>query len=105
MSTPLKDKEGFLVHLEDWTPDVALAIAAEDGLVLSKEHWAIIVFLRQFYLQHEKTPGIRVLVKHLSEILQDPQKGNSLYLHQLFPKGPARQASKIAGLPKPARCL
>ena len=97
--------DGFLVELTDWDPDVAQYLAAQDGITLSREHWAIIIFLRKYYLQHEKTPGIRALVKHLGSILDDETKSTSLYLHALFPKGPAKQASRIAGLPKPARCL
>lgn len=97
--------EGFLIELTDWDPDVAQYLADQDGITLSREHWAIIIFMRKYYLENEKTPGLRALVKHLGVILDDKTKGTSLYLHQLFPKGPAKQASRIAGLPKPARCL
>jgi tRNA 2-thiouridine synthesizing protein E len=99
------DSEGFLIDLTDWDPDVAEYLAAQDDITLSREHWAIIIFLRKYYLEHEKTPGLRILVKHLGIILNDEDKSNSLYLYQLFPKGPAKQASRIAGLPKPIRCL
>lgn len=97
--------EGFLINLTDWNQDVAQYLAAQDGLTLSREHWAIIIFLREYYAQYGKIPGMRALVGHLGVILDDKSKGSSLYLHQLFPKGPAKQASRIAGLPKPARCI
>ena len=99
------DLNGFLINLNDWTPTVAELLATKEALSLTKEHWAIVIFLRQYYLQHHKTPGQRTLVKHLGDILNDPNKGNSLYLHKLFPKAPMRQACKIAGLPKPPHCL
>jgi len=99
------DVNGFLVNLEEWTPTIAALLAEQEEIQLTKEHWAVVFFLRQYYSQHQKTPGQKVLVKHLANILNDPHKGNSLYLHTLFPKGPMRQASKIAGLPKPTRCL
>ena len=99
------NSEGFLVDPNDWTQKVAEILAAEDGIVLTTDHWAILFFLRQYYQQHHATPGIRALVKHLGLILNDKSKGTSHYLHQLFPKGPAKQASRIAGLPKPSRCM
>ncbi|MGL4639372.1 MAG: TusE/DsrC/DsvC family sulfur relay protein, partial [Shewanella sp.] len=46
----------------------------------------------------------RVLVKAIGQRL-GPDKGNSKYLYTLFPNGPAKQATKIAGLPKPAKCI
>ena len=98
------DNEGFLQHLHDWNEQVAIAIAEAEGLQLEVAHWEIIHFLRQFYLEYQLTPAIRVLVKELAKKLGD-EKGNSIYLHQLFPGGPAKQASKIAGLPKPVRCI
>jgi len=99
------DNDGFLLHLTDWEPDVAEYFAGQDGITLTREHWAIIIFLRRYYEAQKKTPGMRALVKHLGDILNDKEKANSHYLHQLFPKGPAKQASRLAGLPKPARCL
>lgn len=98
------DQEGFLLHLLDWNEDVANAIADEDNLYLTAEHWQIIYFLRDFYQQFQTTPQIRILVKALAQKFGQ-EKGNSVYLHQLFPGGPAKQASKIAGLPKPVRCI
>lgn len=98
------DKLGYLQHLNDWNEQVAEAVATADNIVLSKEHWEIIHFLRNFYQEFKTTPPIRVLVKELEKKF-GPEKGNSVYLHQLFPGGPAKQASKIAGLPKPVKCI
>jgi tRNA 2-thiouridine synthesizing protein E len=90
---------------ESWNHDIAQCLAEKEGLVLSKEHWAVILFLREYYAQHEKAPNTRTLVNYLGLILNDESKGTSLYLHQLFPQSPIKLASKIAGLPEPARCL
>lgn len=99
------DANGFLVHMDDWCPQIAEELAAEEGITLSKEHWIVVIFMRKFYQEHQKTPGLRILVKHLNRILDNPEKGDSLYLHALFPKSPTLQASRIAGLPKPERCI
>ena len=98
------DKHGYLANLEDWNEDVAHYFAAADQLTLSTEHWEIIYFLRDFYQQYKLSPAMRILVKELKK-KYGAKKGNSVYLQSLFPKGPAKQATKIAGLPKPVRCI
>ncbi|MBF7072848.1 TusE/DsrC/DsvC family sulfur relay protein [Glaciecola sp. MH2013] len=98
------DANGYLVHHEAWSKELALLLADEEGVALSAQHWEVINFVRQFYMEYETSPAIRVLVKQLA-LAFGPEKGNSRYLQRLFPKGPAKQASKLAGLPKPAKCL
>lgn len=98
------DPEGFLINLNDWNEAVANAIAKREGITLTSEHWEIIQFLRIFYQEYQIAPAIRILVKTLREKL-GPAKGNSHYLHTLFPGGAAKQSNKIAGLPKPTRCV
>jgi tRNA 2-thiouridine synthesizing protein E len=63
-----------------------------------------VLFVRAFYEEYETSPAKRVLIKSLSNKF-GPEIGNSRYVQRLFPKGPAKQATKIAGLPKPAKCL
>jgi len=98
------DKDGFLLDLSDWTPKVAVALAQEEGIVLTSAHWEIIELLREFYREFELSPAMRALVKRTQQKLGE-EKGRSVYLLQLFPPSPARVASKIAGLPRPANCL
>lgn len=98
------DKQGYLLDASQWSVDLAVLLAEEEGIVMGEAHWEVVRFVREFYLQYNTSPAIRVLVKAIKESLGE-EKGNSKYLHQLFPKGPAKQATKIAGLPKPARCL
>ena len=99
-----RDPQGFLVNLNDWNEDVAIQIADEEGITLSPEHWEIIFLLRKFYEDFELSPAMRILVKTVKQQLGE-EKGNSIYLMQLFPGSPAKYASKIAGLPKPTNCL
>ena len=98
------DKQGYLLNPSDWSKELALVIAQEENIELSESHWEVIHFVRDFYVEFNTSPAIRMLVKAMAKKLgQD--KGNSIYLYTLFPKGPAKQATKIAGLPKPARCI
>ena len=99
-----RDPQGFLINLEDWNEEVAVTIANEEGIELNDDHWEVIWLLREFYAEYELSPANRILVKAVKEELGE-SKGNSIYLMQLFPGSPAKQASKIAGLPKPLNCL
>ncbi|RXF02302.1 TusE/DsrC/DsvC family sulfur relay protein [Pseudoalteromonas sp. PS5] len=98
------DKQGYLLDHTQWTKDLAPLLAAEENIELSDAHWEVIEFVRNFYLEYNTSPAIRMLVKAMAKALGE-DKGNSIYLYKLFPKGPAKQATKIAGLPKPAKCI
>ncbi|MBR9727148.1 TusE/DsrC/DsvC family sulfur relay protein [Shewanella intestini] len=98
------DHQGYLLNVEDWAAPMADIIAATENIELSANHWEVINFVRSFYLEYKTSPAIRVLVKAIGQSL-GPDKGNSKYLYTLFPVGPAKQATKIAGLPKPAKCI
>lgn len=96
--------EGFLCSLNDWNEKIAVAIAAANEIELTPEHWEIILFIRQYYQNFKHLPNARVFTKAVAKQLGD-EKGNSRYLHKLFPQGPLKYACKIAGLPKPPTCL
>ncbi|SDK80334.1 tRNA 2-thiouridine synthesizing protein E [Franzmannia pantelleriensis] len=98
------DPEGFLIHLDDWSPAVAEALAAEESRTLTDEHWEVIEVLRDFYDRFEASPAMRPLVKAVGQAL-GPEKGKSLHLMRLFPDSPAKVGARLAGLPKPANCL
>lgn len=98
------DEFGYLKNLDDWSEDLAIAIAHKEGIELSEAHWEIVLFVREFYQEYKTSPAIRMLVKALAQKFGE-EKGNSRYLQRLFPEGPAKQATKIAGLPKPVKCL
>lgn len=98
------DKDGNLARLEDWSEAVAALLAQQAGLSLTPAHWEIIWLVRAFHARRGIAPVMRILVK-LTENELGPEKGNSLYLLKLFPESPARVASRIAGLPRPANCI
>lgn len=98
------DEEGYLVNLADWTEDVANVIAQAENVEMSGNHWEVVNFLRDYYNEYQIAPAVRVLTKAIGKKL-GPDKGNSKYLYELFPYGPAKQACKIAGLPKPTGCV
>lgn len=105
ITMPERNNEGFLEIAEHWNPKVAEIIAGEDSIDLSENHWEIIKFLREFYKQHEiSPPSNRLFVKAVKEAFGE-EKGNSIYLMQLFPGTPAKTACRIAGLPRPTNCL
>ena len=90
--------EGFFVHPEQWTDDMAPAIAAAEGIdELTDRHWQVIRFMRKAYAQDGTGPTVRVLGKTSGVTIKE--------LYQLFPKGPAKEAAKIAGIPKPRGCI
>ena len=98
------DEEGYLANLNDWNKDLAEAMATEDKINLSEDHWEIINFLREYYEEYQIAPAVRVLTKAVGKKL-GKEKGNSKYLYELFPYGPGKQACKFAGLPKPKGCV
>lgn len=98
------DAQGYLKNSHDWSPELAEILATEETITLTDEHWMVINFVREFYQKFNTSPAIRMLVKALTQEYGE-EKGNSRYLYRLFPKGPAKQASKIAGLPKPVKCI
>ncbi|HCA27956.1 MAG TPA: sulfurtransferase TusE [Betaproteobacteria bacterium] len=98
------DEEGYLINLSEWNEDAAKYLAEEEKVELTDNHWEVINFLREYYNDYQIAPAVRVLTKAIGKKL-GPEKGNSKYLYELFPYGPAKQACKIAGLPKPTGCI
>ena len=98
------DAEGYLLNLADWSPEVAGRLADEEKIMLSDAHWEVINFLRDYYAEYQIAPAVRVMTNAMGKQFFE-EKGNSKYLFELFPYGPAKQACKIAGLPKPTGCV
>ncbi len=97
--TPVEvDAEGFLSETDQWNEQVAAEIAAQSGIEqLTDRHWLVINFMRDTYLESGSAPSIRTLGKASGVPIKE--------LYQLFPKGPAKLAAKIAGIPKPRGCI
>ena len=90
--------EGFFVHPEQWTEDMASELASREGIdELTDAHWTVLRFMRTEYLDKGTGPTVRVLGKTSGVSVKE--------LYQLFPKGPAKIAAKIAGIPKPRGCI
>ncbi|HEX9592271.1 MAG TPA: TusE/DsrC/DsvC family sulfur relay protein [bacterium] len=98
------DEEGYLQSLDDWSMEVASFLAEKEGVDMTDNHWEVVNFLREYYEEYKIAPMIRILTKALGKRL-GPEKGNTKYLYELYPGGPAKQACKIAGLPKPTGCV
>ena len=92
------NEEGFFVDPTQWTEDMAPSLAAEAGIPeLTDRHWEVIRFMRQEFFAKGTGPTVRVLGKTSGVPVKE--------LYQLFPKGPAKMAAKIAGIPKPRGCI
>ncbi len=98
------DEEGYITDIGAWNKDIADLIAKDEDIDMTDEHWEVVNFLREYYEEYQVAPAVRVLTKAVKKKL-GPDKGNSGYLYELFPYGPAKQACKIAGLPKPTGCV
>ena len=93
-----RDQEGFLLRPEQWSHVVAAEIALENGIQeLTPRHWQVIEFMREQYLATGTAPSIRALGKESGVAIKE--------LYELFPKGPAKLAAKIGGIPKPRGCI
>jgi dissimilatory sulfite reductase related protein len=92
------DEDGFLQEPEKWNAAVAQDFALTEHLdLLTEEHWKIINYIRNYYLQHGIAPMVRKICKENSCPLTE--------IYNLFPSGPAKGACKLAGLPKPTGCV
>lgn len=90
--------EGFFTDPEQWTEEMAPELAAACGIAeLTDQHWRVLRFMRDEYHRAGTGPTVRVLGKTSGVSIKE--------LYQLFPKGPAKTAAKIAGIPKPRGCI
>ncbi len=93
-----RNDEGFFEDPDQWTEDIAVEVAREEGIdELTPRHWEVIHFVRAEYAEKGTGPTVRVLGKTSGVPVKE--------LYQLFPKGPAKVAAKIAGIPKPRGCI
>ena len=90
--------EGFFVDPEQWTEEMAPELAAREGIdELTEQHWTVLRFMRSEYFEKGTGPTVRMLGKSSGVSVKE--------LYQLFPKGPAKVAARIAGIPKPRGCI
>lgn len=98
------DDKGYLLNPTLWTPEVGRNMALSDGVELDADHWVILQIFRDYFERFDIDPPMRALVRMTGERL-GKEKANSRYLYQLFPAGPATQACRYAGLPRPVSCI
>lgn len=98
------DPEGYLANLEDWTEDVAKVLSAQDELELTENHWKVLNWIRAYYEENSTAPNLRVMTKAIGNDLGE-EYSDKKYLFDLFPYGPAKQAARYAGMPKPTGCV
>ncbi|MCL5992012.1 MAG: TusE/DsrC/DsvC family sulfur relay protein [Bacteroidetes bacterium] len=92
------DADNHLKNRDDWNEQVALELAKEEGIAeLTDRHWLVVNFMRKVFMEKGDAPSIRKLTKESGVETKE--------LYALFPKGPAKKAAKIAGLPKPTGCI
>ena len=90
------NEEGYMTDGSQWTKDIAVAIAKEEEIVLADGHWEIIDFLR-----NDAASGKQPTIRRMKKVGGIDTKK----FYELFPNGPLKKATKIAGLPKPASCV
>ena len=91
------DKDNHMKDASAWTEEIAAELAREECIALTDRHWAVIRYMRQDFQDTGAAPNIRRITKHGGVDTKE--------LYQLFPKGPAKKAARIAGLPKPKGCI
>ncbi|MHC4605586.1 MAG: TusE/DsrC/DsvC family sulfur relay protein [Planctomycetota bacterium] len=92
------DEDGFIQDPEAWDEAVAKALAKTEGVDdMGENHWKVVNYLREYYLQFNMAPMIRKLCKSTGFTLKE--------IYEMFPSGPAKGACKVAGLPKPTGCV
>jgi tRNA 2-thiouridine synthesizing protein E len=98
------DAEGYLANLDDWSEDVAACLSRMDSLDLTDRHWMVIRWIRNYFEEYASAPNLRIMQKTIGGDLGD-DFGDKKFLFELFPYGPAKQAARYAGMPKPTGCV
>lgn len=98
-------RNGYLEIFNDWDEAAARYLAEQEKIELNEHHWSIITYLRDYYAKFDRHPMNKILIKHLMDEKAMERKEATNYLFSLFPLGPAKQAWKIAGLPRPVCCI
>ncbi|WMC18943.1 MAG: TusE/DsrC/DsvC family sulfur relay protein [Enterobacteriaceae bacterium PSpicST2] len=92
------------MNIKNWNEILALFLAKNEGIFLTKKHWEIIYLIRKFYITFNYSPSIKIIIK-IIYYKYGIIKGNSIYLYKLFNKNPTQQINKISGLPKSLKCI
>ena len=92
------DEDGFIQDPDAWDEAVAADLAKTEGVdELTEDHWKLVNYIREYYLEYQMAPMIRKVCKSTDFKLKE--------IYDLFPSGPAKGVCKVAGLPKPTGCV
>jgi tRNA 2-thiouridine synthesizing protein E len=96
------DDNGNLINYQEWDKDVALVLAAREGIELTQAHWDVLEYLREEYQNNNgNQPMERQINKDMGKRWGKTVSSKDLY--KLFPLAPSKQGNKVAGLPFIAR--
>lgn len=98
------DAEGYLANLDDWSDEVAEFLSRQDQLELTDRHRKVLTWIREYYQEYGTAPNLRIMTKTIGDSLGD-EYADKKFLFDLFPYGPAKQAARYAGMPKPTGCV
>lgn len=90
------NEEGYLTDFSQWTKDVGMAIAKEQEIDMTPKHWEVIDYIHEKF-KNEEALSIRGIKK--SGVI------NIKEFYNLFPGGPLKKSTMIAGIPKPKSCI
>ena len=88
--------EGYMTDLNQWTKEIALEIAAQEGVTMTDKNWEVIAWIQDQYRKEVPLTIRKVGKSGITDIKE---------FYELFPNGPLKKASKIAGIPKPVSCI
>ena len=94
---PPRDGDGYLLDMNQWTPEIGRAMAAADGVELDDRKWNQIMKAREYYEEYGVVPPIRKFAKYIGENQKD--------MFKLWMTGPMKPITKYGGLPKPTGCV
>jgi TusE/DsrC/DsvC family sulfur relay protein len=97
----LRDIEGYIVDPDEWSPEIARHMAAEENLELTQDYWGILDFMRSYWMDHRVAPDVRHVIEYLVNEQGYEKKAAKKRLFDLFPYGYVKQACKIAGMQRP----
>lgn len=97
MTLPNRDGDGYLVDMNDWTPEIGRAMAEADQFELDDQKWSHILKAREYYEEFGSVPPIRKFAKHIGEDQKD--------MFDLWMTGPMKPITKYGGMPKPTGCV
>ena len=94
---PPRDGDGYLLDMNEWTPEIGKAMAEADGFEMTDDRWEQVLKAREYYEQHNVVPPIRKFSKYIDADKKD--------LFKQWMTGPMKPISKYGGLPKPTGCV